>query len=1246
MITSKPLLSALKAQVSALEDDLRTRCADDKAIDAPLRAQYDAAKARKRTAITYAAWRDEQLTQVAVAWVLACVFVRFLEDNELVEVPRLAGPGARLKRAEDEHELFFRQHPTSTEREYLETVFNDVGRLPGMVEFFDRRHNPLWLVAPSGDAAEALVTFWRRTDETTGALAFDFTDPVWNTRFLGDLYQDLSEAARKKYALLQTPDFIEEFILDRTLTPAIETFGYKEVRLIDPTCGSGHFLLGAFDRLFRLWQKHQPQENPRVLAQKALDGVYGVDLNPFAVAIARFRLLLVALKACGITRLKNAPAFSIHLAAGDSLLHGRRFDQFELQGAQQRTFDTEEMFKDELKHHYEVEDGEALHRILGQQYHAVVGNPPYITVKDRAVSALYRDRYPSCHGKYSLSVPFMERFFDLTVKGDGSPHQKTAGFVGQITGNAFMKREFGKKLIEDYLPRWDLTHVIDTAGAYIPGHGTPTVILVGKNQSPVSSTVRTVLGIAGEPVTPANPAQGLVWQAIVSQIDQPGSVSEWMSAGDSPRANFHRHPWSIGGGGAAELKELLERAKDHELGELTVSSGFGSIVGEDDAFIFPQRSQQAQRLSRKIRRMFVEGDTIRDWSINSDLECLFPYDDHINIVTDSEILNFLWSLRAVLEQRRDFSKRTYRECGRPFWEYHQIPVERNRATRRIAYAFVATHNEFVFDVGSKVFKQSAPIINLTTDASDALHRELVGLLNSSTACFWLKQVAHNKGSTVDQRGARQRTAAFEDFYEFTSTQMASFPIPAHQPTQLPTALVQTSTAMQEQAPAATLAVWSGPESGDLHARLASARETWTGQRRQLIAYQEELDWQIYHAYGLISDADNLLWPEDRLDELPPLELGERTFEIFMARQMARGTLNTTWFDRHAGAGSRAITEPPSHWPDDYTALYHRRHVAIQENPNLKLIEQPEYKRRWNTKPWDEQWTEAAREWMLARLEGYFHEGQRVCDLAGSFVPANHGFAAASGPHLVTLNQLADVVQSDATFLMVAECYLDRSGFSVPKLLRELVDTAVVPNLPIHRYKPSGLRKREDWESTWAAQRREDVVEATVREDNAGMLEPELKTLVRQTQLKQVGDIPVPPKYASKDFKKPAFWKLRGKLDVPKERWIVYAGAERDGDPSPVIAWAGWNHLQQAQALAEYYLDAKTNQGWEVSKLQLLLAGLIDLLPWLQQWHNAVDPDLGSGLGDYFRNFVEEECRTHNLTFDQVNTARFEVMAED
>jgi Eco57I restriction-modification methylase len=273
------------------------------------------------------------------------------------------------------------------------------------------------------------LTFFQRIVPETGEIAHDFTDPSWNSRFLGDLYQDLSESARKKFALLQTPEFVEEFILDRTLTPAIETFGYQEMRLIDPTCGSGHFLLGAFHRLFALHQKHAPAANPRDLAQRALAQVAGVDLNPFAVAVARFRLLLAALKVSGITRLADAPAFHMHLAVGDSLLHGKRFG-LATKGLQPTLVGT-----DPLRHVYEAEDLDALTAALGRQYHAVVGNPPYITVKDKAVNEAYRKGYGSCHRQYSLGVPFTERFFELAIPGDASA---PAGFVGMIAANSFM----------------------------------------------------------------------------------------------------------------------------------------------------------------------------------------------------------------------------------------------------------------------------------------------------------------------------------------------------------------------------------------------------------------------------------------------------------------------------------------------------------------------------------------------------------------------------------------------------------------------------------------------------------------------------------------------------------------------------------------------------------------------------------------------------------------------------------------
>ena len=156
------------------------------------------------------------------------------------------------------------------------------------------------------------------------------------------------------------------------------------------------------------------------------------------------------------------------------------------------------------------------------KYDVVVGNPPYITVKDKALNAAYRSFYPTCNGKYSMTVPFMELFFKLAALGsDGRP----AGWVGQITSNSFMKREFGVPLIEKFLVKRDLQHVIDTSGAYIPGHGTPTVIVIGRNQRPAGPTVRAVLGIRGEPGRPKTLPAESYGAASSTTLMSPGTTT-------------------------------------------------------------------------------------------------------------------------------------------------------------------------------------------------------------------------------------------------------------------------------------------------------------------------------------------------------------------------------------------------------------------------------------------------------------------------------------------------------------------------------------------------------------------------------------------------------------------------------------------------------------------------------------------------------------------------------------------------
>ncbi|CAN7211868.1 BREX-2 system adenine-specific DNA-methyltransferase PglX [Massilia sp. LjRoot122] len=1243
MINASQLLADLTRQLKRLESDLLQRIEELPELKTSLQVEWQAARDANRSAETFETWVDQVITQAGVHWLLSCVFLRFIEDNELVARPWLGGTPAsgRLALARDRHEAYFRDHPLENDRDYLLAAFHEAEVLPGLHSFFDKAHNPVFRLGISGEAAMALRQFWQQVDPNTGALLHDFTDPEWTTRFLGDLYQDLSEATRKRYALLQTPEFVEEFILDRTLSPAIQEFGFREVRMIDPTCGSGHFLLGGFYRLLAEWQRNEPGRNPVDMAQKALDGVAGVDLNPFAVAISRFRLFVAALQASGVRHLANAHDFKISVAIGDSLLHGTRFGLKQSQDL----FDAAESHADTgLAHAYASEDLSEVQRILGRQYHAVVGNPPYIVVKDAALNAAYRRKYASCHMKYSLGAPFTERFFELAVTGSDG---RGAGYVGLITSNSFMKREFGSKLIEQVLPRLDLTHVVDTSGAYIPGHGTPTVILFGRHRGPMDEGVRTVMGINGEPSAPEDPAQGVVWSAIVGQIDQSGSESTFISVTDTPRITFAKHPWSIGGGGAADIKEAIESVADLRLKNVVQEMGVFGMTNADEVMLAPQSAFNRQRVEAKVRRPLVVGDEVRDWTASTTDAALFSYTDAGVSPLDesSSMARWLWSSRTVLGNRATFGKGTYFQEGRPWWGWHQVALRRIATPLTITFAEIATHNHFVLDRGGKVFKQTAPVIKLPAGSSEEEHLGLLGLLNSSVACFWLQQVCHNKGRPgADVAGADER---YEMRYAINASNVSEFPLCTGRPVDIATRLDAQSLQLVSLHPSSLLTSGLLPTRTDLD----TIRDQAARLRREMVASQEELDWRCYYLYGLLPDtvtAHEVEWPD-------PVEvrLGERAFEIVLARRMAAGLEQTTWFERH---GSTPITEIPAHWPEDYRRVVARRIELIESNKSIGLIERPEFKRRWNTPDWHEQEQAALRDWLLARLE------------APALWPADAG----EPPQLGSTSRLAELVSRDPEFMQVAALYAGHADFDLPALVAELVAEEAVPALPVQRYTDTGLRKRAQWQDTWALQRREDAIDAEIDlleavrrqalmrivREQADAAEPDANALAwvseeldkefaplrKARKAQEVGAIPVPPKYQNKDFLKADFWRLRGGLDVPKERWISFPGCQRGADGSLVIAWAGWNHLQQATAIAGYYLDMKDTDGWEPARLQPLLAGLLELLPWLEQWHNEVDPAYGERMGDYYRAFVSDEARALGFTLDDLRAWKPAIIA--
>ena len=176
-----------------------------------------------------------------------------------------------------------------------------------------------------------------------------------------------------------------------------------------------------------------------------------------------------------------------------------------------------------------------------------------------------------------------------SARGNGS--SRTAmrsvrgGYIGMITANSFMKREFGKKLIEEFFPKIDLTHVIDTRGVHPrPRHADRDPV----RASPQAGR-RTRCGPCwasrANRLRPTIRRKGWSGSQSSSRSTSPDAQDDFTSTADVPGRRSTYHPWSIGGGGAANSRSSIERCQPKQLGELVDQHWLRSDTCADDVFV-------------------------------------------------------------------------------------------------------------------------------------------------------------------------------------------------------------------------------------------------------------------------------------------------------------------------------------------------------------------------------------------------------------------------------------------------------------------------------------------------------------------------------------------------------------------------------------------------------------------------------------------------------------------------------------
>jgi len=249
---------------------------------------------------------------------------------------------------------------------------------------------------------------------------------------------------RKEHGIYYTPKYITDYIVKETVGKFLqENAGYpdklRNLKILDPACGSGSFLIRAYDELLNYHANelkkpvHQLDQWERLPI--LTNNIFGVDLDKQAVEVARLNLLLRSL-----AKREPLPYLGNNIKNGNSLISGTEEELKKYFGdswKDKNPFNWQDEFKDIIKN---------------GGFDVVIGNPPYGIIYDDLEKAYFEQEYHCFIRNNDIFVAFMEKAIHLLKDG---------GLFAFIVPNTFLVGKYFGGLKEYFLSSCKIIKILN-----------------------------------------------------------------------------------------------------------------------------------------------------------------------------------------------------------------------------------------------------------------------------------------------------------------------------------------------------------------------------------------------------------------------------------------------------------------------------------------------------------------------------------------------------------------------------------------------------------------------------------------------------------------------------------------------------------------------------------------------------------------------------------------------------------------